>query len=58
MSISNLVFAKTKILCTLGPATESTEKIIKLIKAGCDGIRLNFSHANQDYFNSIFTNIH
>ncbi|PJA99712.1 MAG: pyruvate kinase [Ignavibacteriales bacterium CG_4_9_14_3_um_filter_30_11] len=58
MSISNLVFAKTKILCTLGPATESTEKIIELIKAGCDGIRLNFSHANQDYFNSIFTNIH
>lgn len=58
MSVNNFNSAKTKILCTIGPATDTTEKIIELIKAGCDGIRLNFSHGNQNYFKSIFTNIH
>lgn len=58
MSVNNLNSAKTKILCTLGPATDSVENIIELIKAGCDGIRLNFSHGNKEYFKSIFTNIH
>ena len=35
---------KTKIICTLGPSTDSDEKIEELIRAGMDVARFNFSH--------------
>ena len=38
---------RSKIVCTLGPATESEASIASLIEAGADMIRLNFSHGNQ-----------
>ncbi|MDO4870649.1 MAG: pyruvate kinase [Candidatus Saccharibacteria bacterium] len=38
------VFKRTKILATIGPATYSYEQIYKLIEAGINGCRLNFSH--------------
>ena len=53
----NEVFAKTKILCTLGPATISPEEIKKLILSGMDGARLNFSHGNYDFYEKVFENI-
>ncbi len=37
-------YKKTKIVATLGPATESDAAIDSLIKAGVDVVRLNFSH--------------
>jgi pyruvate kinase len=40
---------KTKIIATLGPATESPEVITQLIKAGLNIVRLNMSHANHDW---------
>lgn len=39
---------RTKIVATLGPATDSTESIEKLILAGLDVARLNFSHGSAD----------
>lgn len=39
---------RTKILATLGPASNSEEKISELIEAGVDGFRLNFSHGTQE----------
>ncbi|MDQ7817821.1 MAG: pyruvate kinase [Melioribacteraceae bacterium] len=47
-------FAKTKILATIGPATSSREKLEAIIDAGADGIRLNFSHGDQNFFTEIF----
>jgi pyruvate kinase len=39
---------KTKIVATLGPATSSKDTIRKMIDAGVDVFRINFSHANHD----------
>ena len=39
---------RTKIVCTLGPATRSVEAIRGLVEAGMDVARLNFSHGSHD----------
>jgi pyruvate kinase len=46
--ISTQDFKRTKIIATLGPSTNSYEAILKLIKAGANGIRLNFSHGSYE----------
>ncbi len=38
---------KTKIVATLGPSTDSVEKVYKLIMAGLDVARINLSHGNR-----------
>ncbi len=41
---------RTKILATLGPATDSTEMLEKIISAGVNVVRMNFSHGTaQDH---------
>ena len=41
---------RTKIVCTLGPATSSPEQVNALVEAGMDVARLNFSHgAHEDH---------
>lgn len=39
---------RTKIVCTIGPASESITMIKKLLRAGMNVARLNFSHGTQD----------
>ena len=39
---------KTKIVATLGPATDSPEILRQMILAGANVFRINFSHANYD----------
>ena len=38
---------KTKIICTLGPAVDSEDMIVALIKGGMNGARFNFSHGSH-----------
>lgn len=37
-----------KIICTIGPATSGTDKIVKLLNSGMDAARLNFSHGTHE----------
>lgn len=39
----------TKIVCTIGPASEKRETLEAMIKAGMDVARLNFSHGSHDW---------
>lgn len=41
-------YKRTKIIATVGPATDSYEKILELIKSGANGLRLNFSHGSYE----------
>jgi pyruvate kinase len=44
---------KTKIICTLGPASEKPETLRNLMQEGADVFRLNMSHAQHDWVRTI-----
>ncbi len=44
----NKVLKKTKIICTLGPATDDEEVLASLVDAGMNVARLNFSHGTHE----------
>ncbi len=50
-------YRQTKIVITLGPATESPEAISRLIAAGVDVIRLNMAHGSRDWVGDVIARI-
>ena len=50
-------FNKTKIVATIGPATSSVEMLEKIILAGVDVCRLNFSHGTYEQHQEVINNI-
>jgi pyruvate kinase len=48
---------KTKILCTIGPATSGVENLVRLIYSGMDAARLNFSHGSHEVHAQVIRDI-
>ena len=48
---------KTKIICTLGPASESEETIKELMLAGMNCARFNFSHGSHEEHKARFDTV-
>jgi len=50
----NFLNKKTKIVCTIGPASNTEEMITKLIDSGMDIARMNFSHSTHAEHKKVF----
>lgn len=46
--LTRLRFRRTRIVATLGPASDSEAMIRRLLLAGVDIVRLNFSHGDHE----------
>src|SRR5699024_12395252 len=48
---------RAKIVCTIGPATESLENVKTLVDAGMDVARLNRSHGDHKVHEEVYRNV-
>ena len=48
---------RAKIVCTLGPATSSTENLRELVRAGMDVARLNLSHGTHADHEQVYRDV-
>ncbi|MHB1391378.1 MAG: pyruvate kinase [Thermoleophilia bacterium] len=48
-----MTIRRTKIVATLGPATEGAQQVRELVQSGIDGARLNFSHGEHGQYSRI-----
>ncbi len=57
MTVERRDFRLTKIICTIGPATGSSEMLAKLAAAGMNIARLNMSHGDHKYHQEVISRI-
>ncbi|MFC1615609.1 pyruvate kinase [Patescibacteria group bacterium] len=48
----------TKVVCTLGPSSDSVSELVRLIQSGMNVARLNFSHGSHKHHKEIINNLH
>src|SRR5689334_1620777 len=51
-------YHKTKIVATVGPACDTYDKLLELVKAGVNVFRLNFSHGKHEDKTKIIQHVH
>ncbi|MGA8711347.1 MAG: pyruvate kinase [Thermoplasmata archaeon] len=49
---------RTKILATIGPATDRPDRLLKLLNSGADAFRVNFSHGTSEQHRATLRRIH
>lgn len=57
MALSIVDHQRTKIVATVGPASSSHENLVKLVEAGVDVFRLNFSHGTHEDHKKVIENV-
>jgi pyruvate kinase len=55
--IVSLPTHKTKMICTIGPASEAPEMLLSLIKGGMNIARLNYSHSDFAWHKQVMANL-
>jgi len=53
----NPVFVRSRIVCTVGPATNNVDILSELMRSGMTVARLNFSHGSYEYHASVIQNV-
>lgn len=48
---------RTKIVCTIGPASQSIPVLVRMMRAGMDVVRLNFSHGTYENHTLLLENV-
>lgn len=51
------MFKKTKIICTVGPASFSKQTIEKMFQAGMNGVRINTAYGNLAQYKSVIETV-
>ena len=51
------MFTRTKIICTIGPATSELTTMQKMYSAGMNVVRINMSHASHDEALNVIKNV-
>ena len=51
------MFTRTKIICTIGPATSELNAMQKMYAAGMNVVRINMSHASHDEALNVINNV-
>jgi pyruvate kinase len=49
---------KTKIVCTLGPSTDSVETLAQLLEAGMNAARFNMAHGTHEFHAAMMEKLH
>ncbi|TPE40639.1 pyruvate kinase [Pontibacter mangrovi] len=53
----DIIFNKTKVLATVGPASDSYERLLALVQEGVNAFRLNFSHGAYEAHKKVIDNV-